>query len=80
MLPRPLLRVGGKAGLKAVERQLVRVPGRQARGGKQLGEVLVDVAPKVGGIIRVDGDGQPRIQQLAQVVVSQVGEDAKLLV
>ena len=46
VLPRPLLRVGGKAGLKAVERQLVSVLGRQARGGKQLGEVLVDVAPK----------------------------------
>ena len=35
------LRVGGKAGLKAVERQLVRVPGRQARGGKQLGKFFL---------------------------------------
>ena len=80
MLPHTLVGIARKAGLETVERQLIGVPGSHVGCGEHLGEVLVDIAAKVGRVVGVDGGAQAGVQQLAQVVVLQVGKHAQLLV
>src|SRR5450830_514628 len=77
VLPLVALRLGDKAGLEAVARQRVGVVGVQPGGGKGLHEVVVQVAAKVGRVVRIDGGHQAGIEQLAQVRTGQVGEDAQ---
>src|SRR6218665_513202 len=74
VLPQALVGVARETRLEAVERQLVGMPGRQPCRGEHLGEVFVDVAAKVGRVVRIDRGCQAGIEQPAQVVLRQAGE------
>ena len=71
-------RRAGKAGLKAVARQIVGVLRLKAAGRECLREVVVDITTKVSRVVRIDGGRQPRVQQFAQIMAGQVGKHAKL--